>query len=115
MDSQSYEVFRTCAGLHLRRESELFAPQVVVSFTSGLPDLRQWDKLVAGEHRPQAILNLFHPAARKSVAQKADRFECSVRGNRQVLERFGSDVDGILNQWRRHHIAVLGVDMGGRP
>jgi len=99
---QPSEVFSTCASKHLRHEGELFEPTVVVSFTSGLRDLGQWDQLIGGRHRPQAVLNLYHPAAQKSPAEKIRRFESSVCRNREVLEVSRCDVLGVLSRWKRH-------------
>jgi hypothetical protein len=114
--SQANEVYDTCARLHLRRESEIFRPTLVVSFTARLRQLSRWNELVAGSHTPNAVLSLYHPAAQVRPQDKIRRFVNSARHCREVLERLGCGVGAVLEGWSRHCQKALQEDGGnGMP
>jgi hypothetical protein len=100
--------YRTCAAAHLARGIDLFAPNLVVSFTSliqSASDLKRYCGPISGPD--PAVLYLYHFAAYRKY-DKSDGFRRAGTSASPAMRDLGIDPQALVTAWKRDSEAIRG-------
>ena len=100
-ESQLHQVYETCCRRHLNRELEMFAANVVLSFSSKVSSLQHLRELCGSRSQHiRAVLYAYHPAAPgKGYEAKRLQFSDALERNSLPLRKLGLDLEHAQSRW----------------